>query len=153
MPAGALTFFTRNFDDLNINDLVGSTVKLALVSAAYVPNIDETTGHQMWSEISSTEIAAGNGYAAGGAVLANDAAVAIAQGFKYSSDNVVWTASGGSIPAWRYGVLYVSGSLWGLTNPVIGYFIGDTAPADIPATTASNTLTITCPANGWFDIS
>jgi len=50
-------------------------------------------------------------------------------------------------------VLYVSGSLWSMTNPLIGYFLGDTTPADVPATTVGNSLTINCPANGWFDIT
>jgi len=40
-----------------------------------------------------------------------------------------------------------------MTNPLIGYFLGDTTPADVPATTVGNPLTINCPANGWFDIT
>ena len=63
------------------------------------------------------------------------------------------TASGGSIPAWRYGVMYVSGSLWGKTSPVIGYFLGDSTPADVPATTDGNPLTIQVNANGWFGVT
>lgn len=49
--------------------------------------------------------------------------------------------------------MYVSGSLWGLTNPLIGSFLGDNAPADIAATTAGNNLTVTAPSAGWFDKS
>lgn len=153
MAAGTLTLFTRNFQLLNIADLLTATVKLGLVSSAYSPNVDETTGHNVWGDVSANEIAAGNGYTAGGATIANDVATAITNGFKYESDDPSWTASGGNIPAWRYGVLYVSGSLWSLTSPLIGYFVGDNTPADIPATTDGNTLTITCPANGWFDVS
>lgn len=50
-------------------------------------------------------------------------------------------------------MLYVSGTVDGYVNPLIGYFLGDSAPADVPATTDTNTLTITVPAGGWFDIT
>jgi len=39
-----------------------------------------------------------------------------------------------------------------MTNPLVGYFVGDSTPADIPATTVGNTLTLTCPSGGWFDL-
>lgn len=60
----------------------------------------------------------------------------------------VWTASGGSIPAWRYGVIRAVGTLNGKVDPIVGYFLGDTTPADVPATTTGNTLTHTPHANG-----
>jgi hypothetical protein len=78
--------------------------------------------------------------------------VAQTDGEKVSSGNAVWTASGTGIPAFRYAVLYYLGSLWGVTNPLIGYILCDSAPADIPLTTSGNTLTITCPQDGWFDL-
>jgi hypothetical protein len=61
-----------------------------------------------------------------------------------------WTASGAGIPAWRYGVLYVVGSLWGITSPLLAYFTGDSTPADVPLTASGNQLQVNCPANGWF---
>jgi len=151
--AGTFLIYTRNIDIINIGDLLSATVKFALVTSSYTPDYDETTGHHLWSAVSANEIANGNGYTTGGATLANKAKTAIVNGFLFDSDDVVWTASGGSIPAWRYAVMYVSGSLWGLTNPLIGSFIGDSAPADIPATTAGNNLTLTGPSGGWFDKS
>lgn len=152
MAAGTFTPFTKNFNVLSLTDLVGATVKIALVTSSYTPNA-AYNGHDDWGDVSANEITAGNGYTAGGATLANDVATGITGGYKYASDNVVWTASGGSIPAWRYAVMYVSGSLWGITNPLIGYFIGDSTPADIPATTTGNPLTLQTPAGGWFDIT
>ena len=77
------------------------------------------------------------------------ASSAVTGGYKFSSANVVWTASGGSIAAHRHYVMYVLGTLWGKTNRLVGYFLGDTTPADIPATTTGNTLTVN--ASGWFD--
>lgn len=152
MAAGAITLYEANLAALNIDDLLGATVKLALVGSAYTPS-DGTAGHDEWADVSANEIANGNGYTTGGATLASLAKAAITGGWKFSSGNPSWTASGGNIPAWRYGVLYVSGSLWGKTNPVIGYFVGDSTPADVPATTDGNPLTINCPANGWLTVT
>ena len=152
MAAGTFTLYRANLDDLRMQDLVGATVKIALVSSAYTPDA-ANTGHDEWADVSANEIANGNGYTTGGATLANDAVSTITNGHKYDSDDPAWTASGGSIPAWRYAVMYVSGSLWGKTNPVIGYFLGDSTPADVPATTDGNPLTIQVNANGWFGVT
>ena len=151
MAAGTVTIYGKNKDDININDLVAATVKMALVASSYTPNVDSSTGHALWSDVSGSEIANGNGYTTGGVALSSMAATAISGGFKFSSANPQWTASGGNIPAHRYYVLYVVGTLWGLTNPLIGYFLGDNTPADIAATSTGNTLTVTGPSGGWFD--
>lgn len=147
---GTVILFSKNKDDFRINDMTGATLKMALVTSAWTPDAT-VTGNSLWADMSANEIAAGNGYTAGGATLASVVATAITGGYKLSSANPGWTASGGSIPAWRYAVLYVSGTLWGMVNPVIGYFIGDSAPADVPATSSGNSLTLSCPAGGWFD--
>ena len=152
MAAGAFTLYSRNKDDLRVNDLTGAVVKVALVASTYTPNTDSSTGHSLWADVSANQIAGVNGYTTGGQALAADVATAIAGGFKYSSSNVVWTAAGGSIAAWRYAVVYVEGTLWSMTNPLVGYFVGDSTPADIPATSDTNTLTLAVPAGGWFDI-
>jgi len=151
MPSGQFTLFGKNKDDLRINDLVGATIKIALVTSAYTPDVNSATGHSVFADVSANEIAAGNGYVAGGGTPGTNAATAISNGFKFSTADMVFTAAGGSIPAWRYAVLYVSGNLWGMTNPLIGYFLGDSTPADIPATTDTNNCTLACPAAGWFD--
>jgi len=150
MAAGAVTLYSINKDDLNINDLVGATVNLALVTSSYTPDVT-VTGHNEWADVSANEITTAGGYITGGQALTSKVATSITGGFKFSSASPTWTASGGSIDAWRYGVIYVVGSLWGLTNPVIGYFVGDSTPANIPATTVGNTLTVTVPSDGWFD--
>lgn len=151
MAAGSFTLFAKNKDDLRINDLVSANLRGALVSSAYTPNIT-ATGHSLWSEVSANEISGTNGYTTGGYSLTGAAAATAGNdGFKLSTGNPTWTASGGSIAAFRYFVLYYLGTLWGMTNPVIGYVLCDTTPADIPATTVGNTLAINCPAAGWFD--
>jgi len=150
MAVGTVTLYSANKDDLNINALVAGTVKLALVTSSYTPDVT-TSGNTIWANVSANEIANGNGYTTGGISLSSMVATAVSGGYKFSSASPVWNASGGDIPAWRYGVFYYNGTLWGLTNPLIGYFLGDTAPANVPATTSGNPLTITVPANGWFD--
>lgn len=144
----AVQFYANNLDVEKLSDLVGATIKLALVASTYTPNTGET-GHTQFADITN-EIAGGTGYTAGGATLATPAVTAITNGFKFSSGNASWTASGAGIAAWRYGIIYVSGALWGLTSPLLGYFTGDSAPADVPLTAAGNQLVIACPANGWF---
>lgn len=152
MAAQAFTLYAKNKDDIRINDLASANLRMALVTSSYTPNVT-FTGHSLWSDVSANEIANGNGYTTGGASLTGTvAATAGNDGAKLSSGNAAWTATGGNIPAFRYAVLYYLGSLWGMTNPLIGYILCDNTPADIPATTTGNTLTITCPATGWFDL-
>ncbi len=152
MAAGQVTIYSANKDDLRLADLLGATVKLMLVTSAYTPDT-AVAGHSVLADASANEIAAGNGYTAGGLTLTTLSVDAIAGGWKFDSDDAVWTASGGNIPAWRYGVLYVSGALWGKTNPLLAEFLGDATPADVPATTDGNPLTVSAPAGGWFDIT
>jgi hypothetical protein len=151
MAAGAFILYSANKDDLRLQDLVGATVAVALVTSAYTPD-SAATGHDEWADVSANEIANGNGYTTGGYTITTDTVTAITNGWKYDSEDPTWTASGSGIPAWRYAVMRVQGALWGKTNPLIGYFLGDTTPADVPLTAAGNPLTIQVNASGWFDI-
>lgn len=152
MAAGTFTLYKANIDDLRINDLVNANLRLALVTSAYTPSNATTAGDSLWSSVSANELANGNGYTTGGIALTGVASANAGNtGWKLTTGNAVWTATGGNIPAWRYMVLYYSGALWGLLNPLIGYALGDSTPADVPATTTGNTLTVTAPATGWFD--
>lgn len=151
MAAGTITLYASNLDDLNPNDLLSATVKVALVSSSYTPD-GAYNGHDEWADVSTNEISGVNGYTTGGATL-TDTVTGITGGWMYDASDVTWTASGGSIAAWRYGVIYVSGTLWTKTNPVIGYFLGDSTPADVPATTVGNNLTIQWNASGIFDVT
>lgn len=151
MPASNLTMYDSAGRFLQTGaNLLTATVKMALITSAYTPN--QVTNNQ-FSDVSGSQIAGGSGYTSGGATLGTKAVTAVTRGFKFSSANIVWTAADGNIPAWRYGVLYIEGTVDGITNPLIGYFIGDDTPADIPATLNGSTLTINCPAAGWFDVT
>ena len=152
MPAGILTLYSKNKDRLNPGDVAGAAVKIALITSVYAPDAT-VTGNSLFADVSANEIstAGQTGYTAGGIALATVVATGVTGGFKLSSSSPVWTAATGPIPAHRYYVMYVLGTLWGRVNPLIGYFLGDSTPADIPATTVGNTLTVTVPAGGWFD--
>jgi hypothetical protein len=82
---------------------------LALVTAAASPSVDTN----LWSDLSASEIAAGNGYTAGGQAISrtttdwdvlteDDTADRALVQLK----NIVWTASGGPIPASGAGARY-----------------------------------------------
>lgn len=79
-------------------DFVNDTFKLALMATGFTYNKDT---HAAWADVSASELAAGNGYTAGGATMTltggavteddtNDRGQA-------AFDDVTWTASGGNI--------------------------------------------------------
>lgn len=148
----AFQFYAENLNVLKTTDLTGATIKMLLTSSSYTPDTDNV-GHKALADITN-ELANGQGYTTGGVALsAPTIADFSTTGYKFSTGNASWTASGSGIPAWRYGVIYVEGSLWSITSPLLAYFTGDSAPADIPLTAAGNSLQVTCPANGWFTIA
>lgn len=150
MAAGTFQFYDATAKSLlGGADLDTNTVKVALVSSAYTPNQD--TDNE-WADVSANEIAGAHGYTTGGATLTTPVLTEITKGFRFESDDVSWTASGSGIAAWRYAVMYISGTVQGITNPLIGYFLGDNTPADIPITSAGVILKLECPTDGWFDL-
>lgn len=131
-----------------------------LISATYTYKLTlHTSG---WSPAPSTdevyadltnELGTANGYTAGGLTLPT--LLLVSPGFGppktslgYPSSPISWTASGGAIPAWRYAVLRVSGTVNGKVDPLVCYFLGDATAIDIPATAAGLMLTIQLPSTG-----
>ena len=97
----------------------------------------------------TNELATGFGYTSGGGTLASVTLTTVTTNDSmFDAADFVWTASGGSIPAWRFAVIRRSDTVNSLVGPLIGYILGDTTPADIPATTVGNTLTLTWDATG-----
>lgn len=124
--------------------------RMALLTSAWTP---APSTDEVWANMSANEILAGFGYSAGGGALSGVTLTQSAGAVKFTANPQIWTASGGSIPAWRYGLVYYLGTLNGKVDPVVGYFLGDSTPADIPATTTGNTLTVTPNASGILQAS
>lgn len=118
-----------------VHDLFGTndTLKVALTNTA--PNV---ATHAVLADI--TEIAAGNGYTAGGADTQNDGTETTGT-LTVTGVDVVWTASGGTIGPFRYVVLYNDTPV-APADPLIAYWdygsavtlqIGETFTTDFGA--------------------
>jgi hypothetical protein len=81
-------------------DLDTDTIKVALTTSSYTPNIDT---HEFFDDI--TNQVEGTGYTAGGATLANAAVTADTTNDRgvFDADDVVWSTS--TITA-RYAIIY-----------------------------------------------
>lgn len=98
-----------------------------------------------------TQITAQNGYSSGGNAAANPAFAETGAGtgiWQFTTDDVIFTASGGDFAAFQYPVLYDDDT----TTPadiLIGYLnYGSTVNL-----TSGNTFTVNVGANGWFQIT
>lgn len=138
------------FSATNLLGANAANFKMILVTSSYTPN---NATDEILSHVSANEIANGSGYTTGGVALTGVSLGQSAGVVKFTSSPAVWTATGGNIPAWRRGVVYYNGTLNGKVNPIVGHFLGDSAPADTPATTTGNALTVTPHANGMLGVA
>lgn len=114
------------------------TFKVALT------NTPPTAANAVLADI--TQIAAGNGYVAGGTAMTISDSISGGVA-KVTGANVVFTAAGGTIGPFRYAVLYNSTAVGG---PLIAWFDYGSS------VTLNNTETLTVspdPTNGVFQIS
>lgn len=125
------------------------TFALSYHTSAWEPN---PATLEVFADVSN-EIAAAGGYTAGGITLANDVLSLAGGAVKFTCDPAELTAAGGSIPAWRWGVVRAVGNFNGKVDPVVGYFLGDATPADVPATTVGNKLAFAPNAAGICTIA
>lgn len=109
------TFFNQFFQDVGrgVHDLDTDTIKVALTNTAPTAGTDA-----ILTDI--TQIAAGNGYTAGGSALttvgfALDTGVA-----ELTADDLAITASGGTMATWRYAVYY-NDTPTSPADPLIGF--------------------------------
>jgi hypothetical protein len=99
----------------------------------------------------TNEHANANGYTTGGIALTNEVWTHSAGTTTFDCDNVVWTASGGSIVA-RFAVIYVNATVNSIVKPLLCVSLLDTTPANVTATDG-NTLTVAINASGVFTLS
>jgi hypothetical protein len=131
-------------------DLNSNTFKCTLHTSAYTPNASSQT--QM-SHINA-EVANANGYTTGGKTLTTIGLVNTAGTVKWSADNLVWSATGGSIVA-RYAVISATNTANGVTAPLVGYItLNDNGGSPLDVTvTDGNTLTLQWNVSGIITLS
>lgn len=142
MAAGTFTLYNHVAERAGDGgfDFDTNTFNICLLTSSYTPSLSHTT----YSNISSNELPTANGYTAGGAALTGVTWSQTGGVAKFDSNDQVWTATGGSITA-RYAVVRQTG-----TDLLLGYFVLDTTPDDVTAT-SGNTFTVGPNAsNGWF---
>jgi len=128
-------------------DLDGDTFKMILCLST--SNI-ATTSVNGYAAVTN-EHANGNGYTTGGITLTGVTWNESSGTITFDCDNVVWTASGGSIVA-RFAAIYDDTVASPVADPVLCHSLMDNTPADVTATDG-NTLTISIHANGVFTLA
>jgi len=107
--------FNQFVEDLakKVHNLDSDALKVALSNTA------PSASNAVLADI--TEIAAGNGYSAGGAAAAFVSGAQSGGSYKLVLSNVTFSASGGSIATFRYAVLYNATPTSPL-KPLIGWY-------------------------------
>jgi hypothetical protein len=112
-------------------NLYSDTLKLALVTSAYTPDLD---AHTVWGDVSTHEVADGDGYATGGATLASKTLTRSTWKTTFDAADVTFSAL---TKTFRYGVIYKVGTVTDpqggtdIVNPLYAYVLFDDTPADI----------------------
>lgn len=124
-----------------VHNLGSNTLKIMLTNAA--PSAANTVKADL------TEIAAGNGYTAGGATLTITSSAQTGGVYKLVGNDPVITAAGGTIGPFRYAVLY-NDTPTSPADPLIGYWdygssitLNDTEPLTIDLDGVNGILTLT----------
>lgn len=117
--------FSLIIADGTLGDLDALTINVALVTSSYTWDATDT----QWSEISTNEVATGDGYTTGGAAIASLAVSAVGSGVtKLDGNDVTWSSL---TKTFRFGIAYADGSFGGLTDPVLFGILFDDTPADV----------------------
>jgi hypothetical protein len=91
-----------------------------------------------WGDVSANEVAAGDGYTAGGELLANCAVTYAGDEGKWDADDVTWTALTKTM---LFAFLYASKVAGTLTNPLIAYVLLDTSMTSVSVSGVDFTIT------------
>ena len=137
-----------HFADGTAFSFAAETIKMALFTSA--SNANTLSGSEKLADLTN-EVANANGYTTGGATLAAPSWANVAGTETFSAGNGSWTAAGGSITA-RFAVVYISGTVGGIVNPILCVSLLDTTPADVTVADGQ-VLTVTINASGIFTLS
>jgi hypothetical protein len=97
-----------------VHNLGSDSLKIMLTDVAPDPALNEVKANL-------TEIAAGNGYVAGGSALTVTQSQQAGGTYKLVANDVVFTASGGAVGPFRYAVLY-NDTPAAPADPLIGFW-------------------------------
>lgn len=127
-------------------DLNSNTIKCA----AYLSTSNAATLTHANLAAITNEVANGNGYTTGGVTVA--CTYNLAGGTAtFDSADPSWTGSGAGFAA-RFLVWYALGTLNGVVNPIIGYKLCDSTPADV-SVGAGVTVNFVINASGLFTLT
>jgi hypothetical protein len=118
-------------------------IRVALLTSTYT----FSAAHNVYGDLTN-ELTTSGGYTLGGAAVPTLAYAQATTVSNLTGGNVVWTASGGGIPAFRYAVAYINATVNSIIKPLL--FCIDNNGVDVPATSAPNTLTVVWNATGIF---
>lgn len=150
MSVGTFTVYSNavlNISTAAIN-LNSDTIVMVLVTAAYTPavNTDAT-----WANVSSNEVATGNGYTQGGQALTSQSCTLTTATVTFTSATagVSWSAATFTC---KYAVLVrrAGGSL-ASTDKLVGY--ADLSSGGGSVTGQGGTFTVQPNASGWFTLT
>jgi hypothetical protein len=113
-----------NYYGLNLST---ATIKARIVTSSYTFSAAHTAwdnGANDATDPSYNEATNGDGYTTGGITLSNDTAT----NSKVDFDDITWTAL---TKTFRGIILVAVGEFGGVTDPVLGYLLPDSTPADI----------------------
>lgn len=144
MPAGSFTLYDSAIPNIGdgLIDLDNDAFKIALLGSGYAPSV----GHSVFADVSANQIAAANGYTAGGATLPTVTWAYVGNVATFDSGDAVFSAAGGALAA-RYAVVYDDTAVG---KPLIGYYLLDSGNVDVSVNDGGS---ITCGPNGasgWF---
>ena len=109
----------------SIVDLGDGTIKMALVADTYTPDFLKT-GDAIWADVSGDEVASGSGYTTGGETLTT----LDVDADRWDADDVPWTTL---TKTFKYGVLYLSGTVDSVVNPLIACVTFDSSAITVTA--------------------
>lgn len=148
-PGPILPYYSAALDLLDGTiDLDTDTIKAVLLASGYTPN---RSTHTIYAHLTN-ELSTANGYTSGGATVATPTTTRSGAVSTFDAADVpAWTASGGAIVA-RYCALYANVTRNTKVNPLIAYFLLDSAPADVTVADGSS-LQVVWSASGIFAIT
>ena len=123
-----------------VHDLSADSLKVLLTNTAPV------AGNSVKADL--TEIAAGNGYTAGGSAAAQSSSGQTSGTYMLVVGDVTFTASGGSIAAFRYAVIY-NDTPASPADPLIGWW---DYGAEVTITDGNSFLVDTSAVNGILQL-